>query len=133
LINLLLVFLGAGVGVVVRLGSLQLTGNSIWVLLLINCIACFLAGVISANVVAPKVKMLLITGFLGGMSTLSGVDLIVSEQLSLQLFGYTLLTFLLSLCCCFAGAKVTILGTVTTPSPIGATPSERRGMNEGDI
>lgn len=83
--NLLLIFLGGGAGAVCRYGTSLLAGR--WLgtgfpygTLIINLIGAFLIGLIVELLAlkysaSPQLKLLLVTGFLGGYTTFSAFAL----------------------------------------------------------
>lgn len=113
--NTLAIVIGASTGALVRWGlnrwlapiSAPLSVGT----LAANWLGAYLIGIIAATLdglpqLNPNIKLLLITGFLGSMTTLSGVSLEITGMLqsqrwltalataSLHLFGSLLLTFL---------------------------------------
>lgn len=95
---LLFIFLGGGTGAVCRYGTSLLAGR--WLgtgfpygTLIINLIGAFLIGLIVELLAlkfsaSPQLKLLLVTGFLGGYTTFSAFSL--ETALMLQRGDYTL-------------------------------------------
>jgi CrcB protein len=80
IINILLVIAGGGLGSACRylltLGATRFFGNIFpWGTLLVNLIGCFLIGLgfslAGRDIISPQVKLLFMTGFLGGLTTFS--------------------------------------------------------------
>ncbi|MGD8400131.1 MAG: fluoride efflux transporter CrcB [Bacillota bacterium] len=80
IVNILLVIAGGGLGAACRylltIGTARFFGNIFpWGTLLVNLIGCFLIGLgfslAGRNVIAPQLKLLFMTGFLGGLTTFS--------------------------------------------------------------
>ncbi|NSW58493.1 MAG: fluoride efflux transporter CrcB [Armatimonadetes bacterium] len=79
--QLLLVFLGGGVGAACRyilsLAAARIYGDSFpWGTLGVNFAGCFLIGLVFAlgverAAISPEFRLLLVTGFLGGLTTFS--------------------------------------------------------------
>lgn len=113
--NLLYIFLGGGLGSVLRFVTSSATQRW-WTLsyfplgtLLVNITGCFLIGLLGVSLVKTdeSVRLLLITGFCGGFTTFSAFS---SENLGLWQNGqiptlilYILLSVLLSLAAVYAG------------------------------
>jgi CrcB protein len=79
-VNILLVIAGGGLGSACRylltIGATRFFGNVFpWGTLLVNLIGCFLIGLAFAlagrNIISPQIKLLFMTGFLGGLTTFS--------------------------------------------------------------
>lgn len=79
-VDMLLVFLGGGLGSVFRWAvarlSLVATGTEFpWATLAVNLLGClavgFVVGAIDAGLLPPRVRPLLVAGFIGGMTTFS--------------------------------------------------------------
>ena len=95
--NIVLVMCGGSLGAATRYGVSLLAANAWgthfpWGTLLVNLIGCFLIGLIFSLadriwLVTPGVRLLLVTGFLGGMTTFSSYAL---ETVSASLSGFAL-------------------------------------------
>ena len=102
--SLLAVFVGAGVGAVLRWQT-ALWFNPVWKqlplgTLLVNLIGGYLIGLASIwfaerSGLPPELRLLLITGFLGGLTTFSAFSSEVMTQLFRGQIGWALLTVLL--------------------------------------
>ena len=102
--SLVAVFVGAGVGAVLRWQT-ALWFNPVWKqlplgTLLVNLIGGYLIGVASIwfaerSGLPPELRLLLITGFLGGLTTFSAFSSEVMTQMFRGQFGWALLTVLL--------------------------------------
>ncbi|MDZ4129413.1 MAG: CrcB family protein [Hydrogenophaga sp.] len=77
MINVLLIFVGAGMGGLCRYAAWAFLGKSIFALstLLVNCLGCFFAGVVIAIAqrfsFSSGLYIFLVPGFLGGFTTFS--------------------------------------------------------------
>jgi len=104
--SLMLVFVGGGLGSVLRYGiSKGLHHFSLtfpWATLCANALGCFIIGVLMGGfaeneMLTPQQKLLLVSGFCGGLTTFStftfeNYSFIKGGQL-LHFFGYSLLSF----------------------------------------
>ena len=119
--KVLIVFLGGGLGSVVRyaiaLAINKLGYPSVWATLLANVTACLLIGMITASVLkgnlSEQQRLLFATGFCGGFSTFSTFSnetwsLFNSGQL-LMVFVNIALSVVLCLAATFVGLKWGIL------------------------
>lgn len=98
------VFIGAGVGAVLR-WQMAMLFNPVWKsvplgTLLVNLIGGYLIGVAAIwfaerSGLPPELRLLLITGFLGGLTTFSAFSSEVVTQMFRGQFGWALLTMLL--------------------------------------
>ena len=79
-VDMLLVFLGGGLGSVFRwaIARLSLIGTGTefpWATLAVNLFGClvvgFVVGALDAGLLPPRVRPLLVAGFIGGMTTFS--------------------------------------------------------------
>lgn len=105
--SLLAVFVGAGTGAVVR-WQFALLFNPVFRsvplgTLLVNLIGGYLIGLASIWFVErtglpPELRLLLITGFLGGLTTFSAFSSEVMTQMFRGQLGWALLTVLLHVC-----------------------------------
>lgn len=111
----LLLFLGGGIGAVSRHGlSLLLTRLGLaapWPLLGVNLLGCLLIGFFASLLSSPTpLRLLLITGILGGFTTYSSytLDLIqlIERHEFTTFFFYFLAHFLGGLCCAVLGVFV---------------------------
>jgi CrcB protein len=82
MLSILLVFLGAGLGGVLRhaagLAALRLAGPGFpWGTLAVNIVGCLVMGVLAAGLAAHRTeaRLLLMTGVLGGFTTFSAFSL----------------------------------------------------------
>jgi CrcB protein len=80
LVNLLLIIAGGGLGSACRylfsIGASRVFGNVFpWGTLLVNLSGCFLIGLgfslAGRNIFSPQIRLLFMTGFLGGLTTFS--------------------------------------------------------------
>jgi CrcB protein len=79
--KLLLVFIGGGIGTIVRYGTALAAGKLFgtgfpWGTLMVNLGGCFLIGIVLAlaektSLVQPATRLFFVTGFLGGLTTFS--------------------------------------------------------------
>jgi CrcB protein len=78
--DLLLVFVGGGCGALSRYGTSRLFarlfgGGFPWATLVVNLVGCFLigatAGLLERQLLPPRMRPLVIVGFLGGLTTFS--------------------------------------------------------------
>lgn len=120
--TLVFVFLGGGAGSLLRhliayRFSLATTGSTFpWATLLVNCVGCFLIGVLGMwfSQVAwesQQFRLLLITGFLGGFTTYSAFSFETVQLLKAGLLFLALEYVLASL---IVGLLLTILGAGLT-------------------
>jgi fluoride exporter len=100
--NFLLVFLGAGIGGVLRyaIGSVvKWNGTSFpWATFIVNILGCFIIGLVIAfanknNFFADNFKLMLATGLCGGFTTFSAISL-ESLQLIKQANIHTALVYI---------------------------------------
>ncbi len=124
LINVLLVFLGGGAGSLVRYGaSLAMPSPGFPVATLaVNVAGCLAAGVALARLVPVHpadhpARLLLVAGFLGGLTTFSAFGL---ETISLLRDGRTGLAMLNVAANVGAGLAATWLGWMMARPPVGA-------------
>jgi CrcB protein len=74
---LIYVGLGTAIGAIIRFLGTQMLNQSFkqyrfpWATFVINMIACLLIGVLTVKIQTPGLKLLLISGVLGGLSTFS--------------------------------------------------------------
>jgi CrcB protein len=115
--NLVLVAVGGAAGSICRylvgLWTLrQFGGNFPWGTLAVNIVGSFVIGFIAEMIsrrfgASPEMRLLLITGFLGGFTTFSAFSLDVValfERGSMIVAGgYVLASVVISLCAVFAG------------------------------
>jgi len=101
------VFLGGGVGAVLRYGISVMTykpGNGFpLATFLANLLACLLLSIVIIAVkdLDPRVRYLLGTGLCGGLSTFSTFSLETFDLINNGQYGVCLTYILLSLVCCF--------------------------------
>ena len=116
--GILLVFLGGGVGSVMRYGLMLLLKNYTskfpYATLLANVISCillgYIIGLVSKNVLSTEMKLLLMTGICGGFSTFSTFSgeayfMFQTNQTFLSIL-YMGLSFILGLVCIYSGMKL---------------------------
>lgn len=92
MLKLFLVIIGGGLGAAARylvtLGSVRLFGTSFpWGTLIVNLSGCFLIGAVFAFsekslLLSPNERLLIMTGFLGGLTTFSSFGLESINSLS---------------------------------------------------
>jgi len=84
MLNVALVLVGGGLGSLVRYGSSLLAGRLFgdgfaWGTLLVNLVGCFLIGFVvgcaDRALVSKTLRIFLVTGFLGGLTTFSSFSL----------------------------------------------------------
>jgi CrcB protein len=130
LLIVILVFFGGAVGAMSRyaigeaikpsehsLGSLNVILNAT---LLINVVACFIAGLIFVKINNIFLKPLLLTGFCGGFSTLAAVDLMIETNSDSQNLPLAIANLIINI----------ILGL---GAAIGAMTIASRDKNHSDI
>lgn len=106
--NWLYVFLGGGIGAVLRYGIgvmfKPLTKSFPWATLTSNLIACMLIGFLFANQLRDNKNMwlFLAVGLCGGLSTFSAFSLESIELFQQENYKYALLNILISLVGCLA-------------------------------
>ncbi len=96
--NVVLVFLGGGVGAALRwwMSSSIQSDFFPYGTLSVNLLGCFLIGILSVSLFEnPKLGLLLITGFLGGFTTFSSFGLDAFELLQGKAYK-TFFTYVLS-------------------------------------
>lgn len=105
--NFIAVFIGGGLGAVIRYLLNLITPNYTYLplaTLIANFCGCFLATIVFVyfaikSGLNPTFKTFLITGFCGGLSTLSALSLELLEFIHsgeyIRAFGYTLITFII--------------------------------------
>ena len=107
--NFLLVFFGGGLGCVLRyligIGFQRTTTSLPWATFTANIVACLIfAGVVwflnAKELLSSNIKLLLLTGFCGGLSTFSsfGYETFLLVRQGLQLYAF--LNVVLSTCFC---------------------------------
>lgn len=118
--NWLLVFLGGGLGSVLRYGiskyysELQPASVFPWATMTSNIISCFIAGLVfallSKQTISQEYKWLLIVGFCGGFSTFSAFSYetlnMVQQHQWIEALMYTLASIFLGLLSLYLGLKV---------------------------
>ena len=115
---LLFVFIGGGAGSLLRyLIAYRFTlseagSTSPWATLLVNCVGCFLIGIFGmwfsqVTWESQQLRLLLLTGFLGGFTTYSAFSF---ETVQLLNEGFLLLAFEYVLASLLLGLLLTILG-----------------------
>lgn len=128
-IDFLIVFLGGGVGASARFGIVLLSDrlarplSVAWGTLICNVVGCALAGVVlhvavERSAMSPQLRLLVMTGFLGGLTTMSAftfesLDLLRQGRVP-QMAAYIGLMLVLSV-----GA--TLAGLAFTRAVFGAT------------
>lgn len=104
--SLILVFVGGGLGSMARFGISkllhQISIDFPWATLCANAVGCFVIGILMGGLgdsghLSEQQKLLLVTGFCGGLTTFStftfeNYSFIKGGQL-LHFFGYSLLSF----------------------------------------
>lgn len=117
--NFLIVFLGGGLGASSRyaFNVLFLSKFSYWTTFSINILGCLLIGVLSVLgyhstfFMSPTVKLLIVTGFLGGFTTLSTFQLeiffLVKEARYKEAVFYAFLTLIAS----FVSVSIGVVAT----------------------
>lgn len=118
MLNVLAVFIGGGVGAVLRYFAGLLCGFKLHQMPIatftVNIVACFIIGMCftifhtKANI-PPHIKLALTCGFCGGLSTLSALALevvLIQETLPVTALVYTVLTIVLSIVAVFLGMWV---------------------------
>lgn len=109
MLQALLVFIGAGCGGVLRWligrATLVVLGTQFFPAgtLVANVIACAGAGVLAfaGTHLPPEWRLFIMTGFLGGLSTMSTFSLETVELLRIGAWQIALLNLLITLVCCF--------------------------------
>jgi CrcB protein len=121
MLNILLIFLGAGIGGVMRYLVSNITYNMLgrqfpFGTLAVNVSGCFLMGLLFVlllerfNGIGPQLRSLLLIGLLGGYTTFSSFSM---ETLNLFENGATvsaLLNILLSIILCLAATWLGVIG-----------------------
>ena len=117
--NFLIVFLGGGLGATLRyaFNVLFLSKFSYWTTFSINILGCLLIGIISvlgfhiALFMSPTAKLLIVTGFLGGFTTLSTFQLeiffLVKDARYIEAVFYAFLTLIVS----FISVSIGVIAT----------------------
>jgi CrcB protein len=115
--SLLMVFLGGGLGSVVRF-SLSKWVNALhshhfpWGTLVVNVVACFALGVIVGladhkNIISPSARLFWTVGFCGGFSTFSTFSnetlVLIQSGFTVSVVLYIALSLLLCVAATFAG------------------------------
>ncbi|MBS1919091.1 MAG: fluoride efflux transporter CrcB [Bacteroidetes bacterium] len=115
--NILLIGLGGGIGSIARYFCQKWVAENIqhpfpWGTFAVNVAGCFLIGIIYAiaertTVLAPQIRLLLITGFCGGFTTFStfafeNMNLLRNGDMTYMLL-YTLASVVLGIAAVFAG------------------------------
>jgi fluoride exporter len=115
--HILLVMCGGGLGAASRYGvsvlSVKLWGNTFpWGTLTVNLVGCFMIGLLFAladrvRLLTPEMRLLLITGFLGALTTFSAFTL---ESINAGRTGLVLLPLINILLNNVGGLTLTFLG-----------------------
>lgn len=118
--KVLLVFIGGGIGSVTRYGTTLVAGKWFgtgfpWGTLIVNLCGCFLIGSVlglaeKTDLVQPSTRLLLVTGFLGGLTTFSSYAMestLAFRSSSLLALGNVLVNNLAGLALVVCGLKVT--------------------------
>ncbi|PBQ30772.1 fluoride efflux transporter CrcB [Sphingobacteriaceae bacterium] len=107
--NFALVFFGGGMGCVVRyligLGFQKTTATLPWATFLSNITACLVFALVvwiasTKEVMTPTLKLMLLTGFCGGLSTFSSFGYETFLLLKQSLYLYAFLNILISCSLC---------------------------------
>jgi len=107
--NLFLVFFGGGIGCIVRylIGiSFQKTVGSLpWATFLSNLLACLIFALVvwmlnTKEIINPTLRLLLLTGFCGGLSTFSSFGYETFLLLKQSLYLYAILNIMISCVFC---------------------------------
>lgn len=119
MLNYLIVFLGGGLGASSRyvFNVLFLSKFGYWTTFSINILGCLLIGFLSVLgyhitfFMSPTMKLLMVTGFLGGFTTLSTFQLeiffLVKDGRHMEAVFYALLTLVASFISVFIGVVAT--------------------------
>lgn len=115
--NLLSIFIGGGIGAILRyiitLSCKNLLGLSFLGTFLANMTGCFLIGLVFGLIIhkieslPDIVKLFIITGFLGGLTTFSTFSL---EVIKFLMNGKVLIGVLILFCNCIIGLILTLTG-----------------------
>ncbi len=102
----LAIFIGGGLGAVLRFAISQLCKNAfglaLWGTLCVNLIGCFAMGylygltLLKANALPHLLRVFLTVGFLGGLTTFSTFQLEIFETLKSGKIGFALFYLILS-------------------------------------
>lgn len=115
--HILIVFVGGGLGAILRLLAVQsLAGIQFYLgTLLVNLVGSFLIGFVYSSevrVLTPSLKIFIITGVLGGLTTFSGfaLDFVQLAQMgeAKRALLYFVLTNLLAISGCILGYQAAI-------------------------
>ena len=118
MLNVLAVFIGGGIGAVIRYFAGLFCGFRLhhmpFATLAVNIIACFIIGVCysyfqTKTNVPPHIKLALTCGFCGGLSTLSALALevvLIQETFPITAIVYSILSVVLSIGAVFLGMLV---------------------------
>ena len=112
--NILIVFIGGGGGSLVRFLTNHLLKSSgysvIYATLLVNIFGCFIIGMIIPMIKSHHTYLLLIVGFLGGLTTFSTFSIeaieLLGEKKFFAFFSYIFFSLILSLLACYFGIKI---------------------------
>jgi CrcB protein len=121
MLQVVLVFIGGGLGAVSRYGVTLLSTRALgagypWGTLMVNLAGCFLVGVCFSlatrgEIIGPSGRLFLMTGFLGGLTTFSSYSL---ESINATRGGAPLLTLINILANNVGGLALTVLGMLST-------------------
>lgn len=113
MINILAVFIGGGIGAVLRFLIGLIAKGTIFGTLGANLVGCFLIGIIAGFLstktgeINPALKLFLMTGFLGGLTTFSTFSLEAFEMIKagnvFGALGYIALSLVLGLIFVYLG------------------------------
>ena len=118
MLNILAIFIGGGIGAVLRYIAGMLCGFKLHQMPIatfsVNIIACFIIGICftifqTKTNIPPHIKLALTCGFCGGLSTLSALALeviLIQETLPITAIVYATLTIVLSVIAVFLGMWV---------------------------
>lgn len=112
IVNLLLVFLGSGIGGACRWIVAVLTpGSYPFGTLVVNVVGCFLVGAFSRNApLDPHLRLMLVAGFCGGFTTYSTFInesfLLLNKGQMLIAIGYMALSLALGMFAAWAGYQI---------------------------